>query len=220
MNVDAKKQIEIINRLKRYDSAPVSTSTLKSVLASYGYPNNKILSLENDGFLIRLKKGLYTVSPEITGACINKYVTSNGLFGPSYVSYQSALYYYGLIPEAVATTTAVTFKRSQSYSTPVGIFKYYHVPNDYYSVGYTIIYENNNAYTIARKEKALCDLIVLNRGSKLQSKKAMTVFLEDDMRVDMDELKSFDITIIDSCLNAGIKRNEIVLLKEIVNGCK
>jgi len=220
MNVDSKKQIQIINRLNEFGSVPVSTSTLKSVLSDYDHPNNKISNLAVDGYLIRLKKGLYAVSPEITGNPINKYVISNNIYGSSYVSYQSALHYYGLIPEAVITTTAVTFKRSKSYITSIGTIKYYHVPFEYYSVGFTTVFENDNSYAIALKEKALCDLIVLNRGSKLQSTKAMTVFLEEDMRVDMEQLEDFDMNVIDACLDAGVKKNEITLLKQIINEYK
>jgi len=217
MNVDSKKQIEIINKLKGFGSVPISTSTLKSVLSGYDHPNNKISNLAVDGYLIRLKKGLYVVSPEITGSPISKYVISNNIYGPSYVSYQSALYYYGLIPEAVITTTAVTLKRSKSYITSIGTIKYYHVPNEYYAVGFTTVLKKDNSYAIALKEKALCDLVFLNRGNKMQSSKAMAAFLEEDMRVDMEQLEDFDMNVIDACLNAGIKKNEIALLREIIN---
>ena len=220
MNIDKKKQIEIINRLKEYDSAPVNTATIKSILSGYGYPNNKISSLADEGFLIRLKKGLYMAPPEIIGTALNKFVISNNIYGPSYISYQSALSYYGLIPEAVITTTAVTFKRSKSYRTPIGTFKYFHVPAAYYSIGFTVVSDDSISYGIALKEKALCDLILLNRSQKLQSKKTMAAFLEENMRVDMEELAGFDIGIIEMCLDAGIKKSEIGLLKEIISDYK
>ena len=220
MNVDKKKQIEIINKLKEYDSAPVDTAAVKGILGTYGYPNNKISSLADEGFLIRLKKGLYVVPPEITGTVLNKYVVSNNIYGPSYISYQSALYHYGLIPEAVITTTAVTFKRSKSYNTPIGTFKYFHVPSNYYSIGFTIASYNDISYGIALKEKALCDLIVLNRDQKLQSKKAMAAFLEENMRVAMEELAGFDMNVIEACFDVGIKKSEIRFLKEIINDYK
>ena len=220
MNVDKKKQIEILNKLSEYNSAPVNTSAIKSALSAYGYPNNKIASLTDDGFLIRLKKGVFAVSPDITGAALNKYVISNNLYGPSYISFQSALYYYGLIPEAVFSTTAVTFKRSKLYNTQFGTFKYYHVPSAYYSIGFTAVSEGGASFTIALKEKALCDLIVLNRGQKLQTKKAMHIFLEENMRIDMDGFSDFSIDIIDACIDTGIKKSEIKLLKEIIDDYK
>jgi len=220
MNVDKKKQIEILNKLSEYDSAPVNTSSIKSALSAYEYPNNKIASLTEDGFLIRLKKGVFAVSPDITGAVPNKYVISNNLYGPSYISFQSALYYYGLIPEAVFSTTAVTFKRSKTYSTPFGTFKYYHVPGAYYSIGFTVVSEEGASYSIALKEKALCDLVVLNRGQKLQTKRALLTFLEENMRIDMEGLSDFSMDIIDACIDIGIKKNEIRLLREIINDYK
>ena len=220
MNIDKKMQIDIIKNLGKLGSAPISTSTLKSLLNDYDYPNNKIASLTDDGYLIRLRKGLYAVSPEITGDPIDRNIISNNMYGPSYISYHSALYYYGLIPEAVIATTAVTFKNSKSYITPLGSFKYYHVPMDYYSVGYSAISTNNEHYIIALREKALCDLFILNKGIKLQSKKSVSIFLEHDMRVDMDQLAFFDTDIIDECINVGIKKKELSFLKEIINDYK
>jgi hypothetical protein len=91
------------------------------------------------------------------------------------------------------------------------------VPKSYYSFGYTTAAESGNSYQIATPEKALCDLIVLKRNFKIQSKKAMLVYLQEDMRIDIDAFSEFDVSIIDKCIMAGVKKNELELLRSIVN---
>jgi len=63
--------------------------------------NNKISELEKSGKIIRLKKGIYVVSPKESGKLLSMELIVNHLYGPSYVSMESALRYYGLIPESV-----------------------------------------------------------------------------------------------------------------------
>jgi len=53
----------------------------------------------NDGLLQPIRKGLYAISPEITGIPISLPLVANLLYGPSYVSMDYALSYYGIIPE-------------------------------------------------------------------------------------------------------------------------
>ena len=49
---------------------------------------------------------------------------------------------------------------------------------------------------MAGKEKALCDKVFSTKGVKISSKKAMRLFIEEDLRVDMDELFDFDLNIV------------------------
>lgn len=58
-------------------------------------------NLEAAGKIIRLKKGLYVVDPKVSRIALSTEIIANHLYAPSYVSMQTALRYYGLIPEAV-----------------------------------------------------------------------------------------------------------------------
>jgi predicted transcriptional regulator of viral defense system len=62
---------------------------------------HKIANLEQTGKIIRLKRGMYVVSPKVTRQLLSVELIANHIYGPSYVSMESALRYYGLIPEQV-----------------------------------------------------------------------------------------------------------------------
>jgi hypothetical protein len=169
--------------------------------------------MEKHGDIIRLKKGLYVVSPKISRKPLSRELIANHLYGPSYVSFETALAFYGLIPEKVFTVRSATFKRAKQYENTVGRFEYITVPQDYYSIGIrqqTV--ENEYAYLIALPEKALCDLILTTPNLRLQSVKAMRIYLEEDLRIDFSVLQSVDTTIIKQCIENGRKKNELELL--------
>ncbi len=76
----------------------------------------------DEGLLLPVKKGLYAVSPEITGIPLSLPLVANLLYGPSYVSMDFALYHYGIIPERVIEVTSMTTKRGKHYNLQVGRF--------------------------------------------------------------------------------------------------
>ena len=150
-----------MQELKEFGIIPVDFKTISSKLSLYKSPRDKVSRLEKSNILIRLKKGLYIVSPDITNQSISKELIANHLYGPSYISLENALSFYGLIPERVYTTLSVTSKRKKSYNTPYGVFEYITVPIKYFSIGISQeIVQNSYEYLIATPEKALCDLIV------------------------------------------------------------
>lgn len=99
--------------LKQFGVIPVSSVVLKSVLVDYKSVNTKIHTLEKGGELVRLKKGLYVVSPKVTGQQLQPELIANHLYGPSYVSMESALRYYGLIPERVYAVRSMATKHNR-----------------------------------------------------------------------------------------------------------
>ncbi|MGL4484812.1 MAG: type IV toxin-antitoxin system AbiEi family antitoxin domain-containing protein [Anaerovoracaceae bacterium] len=214
-----RTQFDILERLKTYGTVPISAEMIRDSLRGYKYPNNKIQSLVKDGYLIPLKKGYYCVSNKVTNLKYNRFVISNVMYGPSYISTYSALEYYGLIPESVKVTTAVTFKRSNKYQNRLGTFQYAHIPSNFYGFGYETVL-NNNSYQIATREKALCDLIILKRNFKIRSKIGMRRYIEEDMRIDFSRVLNFNLDILDACIGRGIKQNELLLLKEVIDEYK
>ena len=96
------------NPLRQLGNIPVTASVLESLFPHIKGGNQKLRLLERDKQIIRLKKGLYVCSPEITGKTLSTELIANHLYAPSYVSMSSALRYYGLIPEEVYTIWADT----------------------------------------------------------------------------------------------------------------
>ncbi|MCD4695516.1 MAG: hypothetical protein K8S16_04675 [Bacteroidales bacterium] len=206
-----------MQELKQFGIIPIDFKTISSKLTLYRSPRDKVSRLEKSGDLIRLKKGLYIVSPDILGQSVSKELIANHLYGPSYVSLENALSFYGLIPERVFTTLSITLKRRKSYNTPLGDFEYITVPVKYFSIGISQkIVQNSYAYLLATPEKALCDLIVTKSGIRFQSLKAIKEYLVQDLRVDFDVIKKWNLTIIDECIKYGYKKVELRLLSKFM----
>lgn len=80
-----------MENLKQLGIIPVDYALLGSLFSGYRSPRNKIANLEIEGKLIRLKRGLYVVSPNESGKLLSTELIANHLYGPSYVSMESAL---------------------------------------------------------------------------------------------------------------------------------
>ena len=202
-----------MQNLAQFGHIPIDYATLMSLFSHYKSPKDKISALERQGHLIRIKKGLFIVAPNDGMAAIGRELIANHLYGPSYISMESALAYHRLIPERVYSVISVTTKRSKRYNTPLGIFEYRSVSPAYFSIGIELQSpENNTTFLMASPEKALCDMIVLSSGLRLQSSKAVKIYLEEDLRLDLSEKKSWNIQIIDECVQAGKKKIELTQL--------
>ena len=205
--------------LNQFGIIPFDTAALKAALDDYKSPKDKITTLEQSGLLIRLKRGLFVVSPMVHSQPLSKELIANHIYGPSYISLQTALSFYGLIPERVHTVCSMTTKRSSSFINPLGNFDYITVPAAYFAIGIRQeIVNNNYAYLIATPEKALCDMIVETKGLKLQSIKAMQNYLEEDLRIDLSIIEHYDIDIINQCMELGSKKRELTLLYKLLQG--
>lgn len=202
--------------LKQFGSVPVDYSVLRSIFSDYKVPRNKIFRLEEEGKLIRLKKGMYVVSPDVSGQLLSVELIANHLYGPSYVSMESALRHYGLIPEQVYTVRSMATNRSKEFKNQVATFQYITVPEDYYPIG--IRQETADKYTflIASPEKALCDMIASTQGLYLQSVKAVASYLEDGLRFDMTAIQGMDTSIVEQCMATGKKKNALKLLLKLM----
>jgi hypothetical protein len=206
---------KIMEALERFSIVPVDFDTLESVFWNYKSPKDKIATLEKNGELIRLKKGLFVVSPK--SKPLSKELIANHLYGPSYVSLESALSFYKFIPERVHTVRSMTLKRSRTFSTPVGNFEYIGTQQDYYKTGIRQeIDKNNYAFLIASPEKAICDMIIATPRLRIQSPKAMQTYLEEDLRIESSLIDSLQQDIITQCVEAGKKKTELVQLLKIL----
>jgi predicted transcriptional regulator of viral defense system len=205
--------------LEQFGIIPVNSAVLTTVLSDYRSPRDKIAALEKSGCLVRLKKGLFVVSPQMSGQAISRELAANHLLGPSYVSLESALSFYGLIPEKVYAVRSVTTKRAKQFATPLGNFDYVTVSENYFPIGIRQeIVENKYAFLIAEPAKAVCDMIVATPNLRLQSVRAIQDYLTEDLRIDFDMAKSLDKTIVNQCIEVGKKKMELrQLLKFLEN---
>ncbi|WP_298607579.1 hypothetical protein [uncultured Thiothrix sp.] len=205
-------------QLKQFGNIPLMHQTVCSVLKNYKTPNNKIARWLEDGVLLPVKRGLYVVSPEVSGKPIERLLVANLLYGPSCVSLDYALWHYGLIPETVLEVTSVTIRRSQLFETELGRFSYQHLPQGLYPIGMQSIQLTTGSYCLlATPAKALCDRLILTRQLRIHSVKSMQQFLLNDLRFDREEAQVIDLTIVAAYEQVGHK---VELLKHLYEAIK
>ena len=204
------------NVLKQFGNVPVGSTMLNGVFGNYSSPAMKVQRAEKKGDLISLKRGLYLVSPEDTGKNVSLGLVANHIYGPSYVSLEYALRHYGLIPEAVYTVTSVTTLHTRTFENSLGRFSYRCVSAEWFPIGITMEEENGVRYMIATPEKALCDTLMNLSGLPLRSVSGLATSLEEDLRIDIDEIRGFDTGIVRECAGCGIKASLFTNLLKII----
>lgn len=176
---------------------PFSYDCLMSLLDNYRSPRDKISLMLKNGEIIRIKKGLYILSPRYGGTA-DKKIISNLIYGPSYISLEYALSYWGLIPEKAAEVTSVTNKRNKHFRTPLGYFSYRYLNNSRYHFGFQYIEGETGSFFMASKEKAICDKIFFEKTLKSGE---IGEYLEENLRIDMEEILDLDIELIEDIEN-------------------
>ena len=158
--------MEFDELLKLVGDDPVFESSL--LLA--GKINPKIVRLQltrwvNSRRIYQLRRGLYSIAPPFQKIQPHPFLVANHLQRSSYVSLQSALAFYGLIPENVNITVSVTPGRPERLETPLGIFEFRHIKSNLL-FGYQMIDLGGQNALVATPEKALLDLVYLQPGGE------------------------------------------------------
>ena len=186
----------------------ITNKIAKINLINYSNKNNKISRDIKNGKLFKIITGLYETNPNTPA-----YLLAGSIYGPSYISFEYALSFYGLIPERVTTITCATFdkKKKKQYNTDFGIFTYRDVPVLAYPEEIILKEENNYSYQIATPEKALCDklytLSPLNNYSNLEN------MLFNDLRIDEDGFNKLNLEKIEKLSNIYHSTNVDLLYK-------
>ena len=159
-----------------------TTALLLEELKNYSNGPNKIKRMADSGELIPITKGLYETDKTVPG-----YYLAASIYGPSYLSFDFALSYYGLIPEAVYNFTSATFgkRKQKEFTNYFGTFTYRDIPKAVYPYGILLKEEKGYCYQIATPEKTLCDK--LYTVEPLYTLKALKAFLFEDLRIDEKE---------------------------------
>lgn len=164
-----------------------TTTMLKEELKDYSAPNDKITNMVKNKELFPIVRGLYETNRNTSG-----YLLASSIYNPSYLSFDFALSYYGLIPEAVYTFTSATFRknRKKKFNTPFGTFIYRDVPEEVYPLGIRVIHEGKYSYLLANAEKAICDkLYTLSPASNIRE---LEDVLFNDLRIEKEDFYSLD----------------------------
>lgn len=107
-----------------------------------------------EGLLLRLKKGLYTFRTDRP----SEEEIANVLYQPSYISFEYALAYYGILPEMVYTVTSATTKPTRLFTVGTLAYSYRTIKKPAFT-GYMLVRKENRSFFIAEPEKALVDYL-------------------------------------------------------------
>lgn len=186
----------------------LTNDIIKLNLQEYSNKDTKICREVKNRNLIKIINGLYE-----TDSNINGYLLAGSIYGPSYLSFDFALYYYGLIPEKVTAFTSATFdkKKKKMYENQFGVFLYRDVPSNVYPLGINLIEENGYIYQIATPEKALCDK--LYTLSPIKNMSELENVLYNDLRIDIDELNKFNVQDLKEISNSYHSTNVDLLYR-------
>ncbi len=177
-------------------------TALMESLKLYKRPRDKVTRLLRDEGILRIKKGLYVKNRREWGQSPVREMAANLIYGPSYISLQFALAYYGMIPEAAVQVTSVTFKKTKRYHTPLGDFIYRSISKDHYLPGVALVRPNNRvSYLIASPEKALMDMLYF--APALRSRRDILSYLWEDLRLDEQAGRNLNISVIEAISTAA-----------------
>jgi len=191
---------------------------VSSLLGEYKRPNDKVHALLGQGVLQSVRKGLYVAGPAIEAEKPSSFLLANHVLGPSYVSLDSALSYYGLIPERVFETVSITTKAAREFNTSLGIFSYIRLPLPYYSFGVRRVKMGEDQYAmVASPEKALADKIITTSGVIIRSVKAAGEYLLENLRMDEDGLRSLDTRMMSEWLSDAPKKDSLLIVIKMLN---
>jgi predicted transcriptional regulator of viral defense system len=140
------------------------------------------------GRLYQVRRGLYALAPPFQKVRPHPFLVANRLMQGSYVSCQSALAYYGLIPEYVPVVTSVAAARPGRWETLLGSYQFRHLkPELVYGYRLLDVADRQQAF-VATPEKALLDLVHLQpRGD--QAAYLQELRLQDLERLDLGVLQ-------------------------------
>jgi predicted transcriptional regulator of viral defense system len=183
---------------------------LMGALSEYANPRDRVTALLRRGDIIRVKKGIYVFGDGLRRRPYSRELLANLVYGPSFVSLDSALSFHGLIPERIESLTSVTTKRPRSFNTPVGTFIYRQSPRSSFHIGIDRREEGEVAFLIATPERALADKIRDERGAGQRTRADMARYLLEDLRIDRAGFEQMDPSHLDE-LAAALRSRKVAL---------
>jgi len=159
--------IEFRNKMEPF--GVFSITDIEKMFPGFTWLN--LINWQKKGYILKIKKRWYCLNYNDISKDIS-WLAANLIYQPSYISLQTALSFYGLIPEAIYTITSVSAKKTNHFETPIGTFSYNKIKSQFFGFGQTLIPgPSPNLYTegkykrmelIAEPEKAILDFFYLN----------------------------------------------------------
>ena len=188
----------------------ISTAALKERYSNYSNPLDKIKRDTKEGSIHRIVKGVYE-----TDSTTDPYLLAAAILPVSYLSFDWALSYYGLIPERVfaITSASLNVRKNKTYINEFGRYEFSDIPEKVFSEGLLDLKNGDYIVKIATKEKAICDSLCKWRVVKNVKKLKELLFI--DKRIDEGEFSTCDFKSMIRLAKLYHKTNLDLLIKLI-----
>ena len=204
---------------KAFENAKTGVFSYSDVLIWLGGTRNAVRNMVKRAVaseeILHIRRGLYCLSKKYNQAGISRNVLANLIYGPSYISFESALAFHGWIPEAVHSVSSVSLLRANTFETPVGFFDYVQIKQSPLYAGVVrIVGENPSAgsFMIAKPLKAVADYVAA-RGLDWAGIEP----LEESLRIDaecLESLKSGDFDELEGVYRSARARRLLAGLRK------
>lgn len=111
------------------------------------------------GLVQKIKRGWYCFD----SGGVDELELASRLYQPSYISLETALNYYGLIPDVPQGVTGITVTATKKMATPFGRFYYTKIKPDLFWG-----FKRVGSFSMAKREKALLDYFYIRKIKNVQ----------------------------------------------------
>jgi predicted transcriptional regulator of viral defense system len=179
------------------------------------FEKNNLTRWTKQNLLVKLRNSWYSF-PEYLKIPNIQYFISNKIYSPSYISLHSALAFYGIIPEAIVQTTAVSSLKKANFENIFGSFSYQQVLLELMFGYEQKSFLNKQSLLFATPEKAILDLLYLypqyNNKQEITELRFDKEFMQEDLNI--ERLNEFT-----EKFQSKILRNRVNLLLKIHDLC-
>ena len=134
------------------------------------FPSMNLMNLvrwKEKGYILKLRNRWYAFNDRESSENMG-WLAANLIYSPSYISLHTALSWYNLIPEMIPTTTSVTTRKTNKFSTPLGSFDYHSIKPELFGFGYVLedmgssVRDTGRKIMVATPQKAILDFFYIN----------------------------------------------------------
>lgn len=197
--------LEFRNTFK--DFGIFSKNDIEKIYSDFNKMN--LVQWQKKGYINKLRNSMYIFNDILPNESL-QFSIANKIYSPSYISLESALNFYDIIPEGVFTFTSISTLKTKKFVNKFGYFIYTNLKPDLF-FGYNIIRSGIHLFKIADIDKTILDILYLrnsiNNIDDFESMRFNKFVLLD----------SLNFQIIDKYLqlfNSKKLTNKIILLKE------
>lgn len=205
----------LLDKLIIWPKSFITGTDLRIILEGTDDARKSILKRAvQEGYLEKLKRDLYLIK-RIPKKLINTFEIAQLIYGPSYISFESSLSYFGWIPESVPVTCSATIKQTKNFSNVLGIFSFEKIPNTIFSLGVRWVNEEDAKFLMADPWKSITDMIYL------RNKKWDDVWsLMEDLRIEKETILSSNLALLELLVQVYPHKNTRHIAKNILDSIK